>query len=589
MMLQSTSDTIPGNATTDSQRQPTAAEPTAEPGQTRPKTNWLLPTLLCLLFVGQCAWFINTQSLSNDEPLHIIAGTEAWRLHRFERWNDHPPLVFLLTALPLLATHSYIDIQPEAKMADGITPSPQVVAWSARVVNVLLGVLLGLLLWWTARRLFSEGAANFALALYAFCPSLVANFSIDCNDGAVALATFATAMQLVYWRKSPTWGRTVGLALVLGALLSTKFSTPLLFLLALGLVLVLKPDRATWNPREWNWRPALAIAAMSFVFVWGTFFFHSTKVSVQNNMVTASSPNRTKAATGALHVPFNLTVYIPAGEYLEGMGRVANHLKIGHPSFLLGKVKKAGGWKSYFPTVVALKWPPVVLGLFLAAVLLAALKGLHFSSELLLMLVFPAVYFFVAIFSKVDLGERHILLIYPFALLCVAGLWQFTRQHRAVLALLVALVVVNAADTLRYAPDYMSYFTPFVKPAASWHLLTDSNLDWGQGLLALRKYQQQHPDETLHVAYFGTMDPALYGIRYVPLEPHERVSGTVVVSATHLSGQLLDDPDSYRWVTQYPEVAILDHSLHVFKVPEQPTQTTDISSLIASGPVALSR
>jgi 4-amino-4-deoxy-L-arabinose transferase-like glycosyltransferase len=573
-MLPTSSDIAVLNANTDSQNR-TSVDPDARAPQARPKANWIFPVFLCLLFVGQCVWFIDTQSLSNDEPLHIVAGTEAWRLHRFERWNDHPPLVFLLTALPLLATHSEIDIQPEARMADGIKPSPEVVAWSARCVNVLLGVLLGLLLWWTARGLFSEGAANFALALYAFCPSLIANFSIDCNDGAVALVAFATGMQLVHWRRRPTWGRTLALALILGALLSTKFSTPVLFLLALGLVLVLKPDRVAWDFREWNWRQALAIVAFCFVFVWGVFFFHSTKVTLKDNMVTASSPNRTKAATGALHLPLNLTLYIPAGEYLEGMGRVANHLKLGHPSFLLGHIKKAGGWKSYFPIVVALKWPPIVLGLCLAALLLAALRRLQLPPDLLLMLVFPAVYFFVAIFSKVDLGERHILLVYPFALLCAAALWQFTGQHRAVLVLLVALVVVNAVDALRYAPDYLSYFTPFVNPSTSYRLLSDSNLDWGQGLLALRKYQQQHPNETLHVAYFGTMDPALYGIRYIPLQPHDRVSGTVVVSATHLSGELLDDPDGYHWVRQYPEVAILDHSLHVYRVPPQDARQGD--------------
>lgn len=572
--MQTTTYQVPFNSTlldakADSQSHPASGDVSAQSGQTRPNTKWILPALLCLLFVGQCAWFIDTQSLSNDEPLHIIAGLDAWRLHRFERWNDHPPLVFLLTALPLLVSHSDIDIQPEARMADGIKPSPQVVAWGARSINVLLGVLLGVLLWITARRLFSEGAANFALALFAFCPSLIANFSIDCNDGAVALVAFATTMQIVHWRKQPTWGRTMALALILGALLLTKFSTPVLFLLALGLVLVLKPDRVAWKPRDWNWRQAFAIVGVSFVVVWGVFFFHSTKVSVRNNMVTASSPNRTKAATGALHVPLNFTVYVPAGEYLEGMGRVANHLKIGHPSFLLGQIKKAGGWKSYFPIVVALKWPPVVLGLFLTASLLAVLKRLQFPPDLLLMLLFPAVYFLVAIFSKVDLGERHILLVYPFALLCAAGLWQFARQRRAALILLVALVFVNAADALRYAPDYLSYFTPFVKPATSYQLLSDSNLDWGQGLLALRKYQQQHPSETIHLAYFGTMDPSLYGIRYIPLQSNERVSGTVIVSATHLSGQLLDDPSGYHWTSQYPEVAILNHSLHVFQVPPQ--------------------
>ena len=77
---------------------------------------------------GNASWFINTQSLSNDEPLHMIAGLEAWRYHRFERWNDHPPLVFLLCTLPLLLNHTEIDIQTDAKYADAITPSPEAMA-----------------------------------------------------------------------------------------------------------------------------------------------------------------------------------------------------------------------------------------------------------------------------------------------------------------------------------------------------------------------------------------------------------------------------------------------------------------------------
>ena len=535
---------------------------------TPPKTRWIIPTLLCLLFVAQCAWFINTQSLTNDEPLHIIAGVEAWRYHRFERWNDHPPLVFLVCTLPLLLNHTEIDIQPDAKYADAITPSPEAIAWAARPVIVMLGVLLGVLLWISAKRLFSEGAANFALALFAFSPSLIANFSITCNDGAVALITFATAMQVVYWRRTQSWGRTVALALILGALLATKFSTPVMFAVALALVLILKPSGVSWSPRDWNWRKAFAIIAVVFAFVWGTYFFHWTKVVVKEGFVTVTSPNRTKTTTGDMHKHLNLTVYLPAGEYIEGMGRVANHMNLGHPTFFLGQVSVGKGWKSYFPVVMLLKWPIVVLGVFLTALILGLLKRIQFPPDLLLFSLFPGIYFLIAIFSKVDLGERHILLVYPFALLFAAALWHHVRQRRVILALLFALVVVNAADTLRYAPSYLSYFTPFVSPATSYKLLSDSNLDWGQGLLALRNYQAEHPSETLHLAYFGTMDPSLYGIRYVPLPPDQPVTGTVVVSATHLSGQLLDNPNGYHWAFQYPE-EILDHSLHVFHVPAE--------------------
>jgi hypothetical protein len=551
---------------------PTAATGDQAVGSSQPsKTRWIIPTLLCLLFVGQCLWFIDTQSLSNDEPLHIMAGSDAWRYHRFERWNDHPPLVFLLCTLPLLLTHGDIHYIEDARYVDGITPSPEVVAWSTRPVIVLLGVLLGVLVWFAARRLFSEGAANFALAFFAFSPSLIANFSITCNDGALALITFVTAMQVVYWRRTQSWGRTIALGLILGALISTKFSTPLIFLIALALVLVLKPNGVMFDPRDWNWRKTLSLIAIASFFVWGVYFFHWTKVSVKNGFVTVTSPNRTKPATGDLHRPLNLTVYLPAGEYIEGMGRVGRHLEMGHPSFFLGKVSNDKGWKAYFPVTVLLKWPIVVLALFLTAVVLTLLRRIRVPSDLLLLSLFPGLYFLTAIFSKVDLGERHILLVYPFALLWVASLWQFARQRRAIMILLLALVAVNVVDTLRYAPGYLSYFTPFVNPATSYNLLSDSNLDWGQGLLAIRKYQAEHPNDVIHMDYFGTMNPTLYGIRYIPITPDDRPTGTVIVSATYLSGQLFKDPNGFHWLYKYPEIAILDHSLHVFQVPEQST------------------
>ena len=86
----------------------------------------------------------------------------------------------------------------------------------------------------------------------------------------------------------------------------------------------------------------------------------------------------------------------------------------------------------------------------------------------------------------------------------------------------------------------------------------------GTGLISLRTYELQHPDERLKLAYFGSVDPALYGVKATPLAPADRVSGKVVAGASCLSGQVLDDHDGYHWLWLYPPQRVLDSSMWMF-------------------------
>jgi hypothetical protein len=58
----------------------------------------------------------------------------------------------------------------------------------------------------------------------------------------------------------------------------------------------------------------------------------------------------------------------------------------------------------------------------------------------------------------------------------------------------------------------------------------------------------------------------VYGIQSDFFGGQKRVPGTVIVSATNLSGQYLAEPERYRWLLEQRPVKILDHSLYVFKV-----------------------
>lgn len=529
------------------------------------RTRWWIPAFLLALFVLQSLWFIQTQSLTYDEPGHIIAGLEAWQHGRFEMWTDHPPLGRFWLMLPIARAHVEIAQQPLARgyLVTAMQPGPEWLAWHTRPMNTLLGVALGLALWFAARRLFSESAANVALALFAFTPSLIANFSVTTTDGIGALFVFLTACQVVLWRRSRSRKQTVLMGLVLGGLLLAKLYTPPEMLLALLLMLVLDREGGLNSPRSLNWKPALAALGIAALTFWAGYLFHVSHLTVGNGQVVASFPSR-ETKTWATKTETHLNLLIPAGEYVEGFREVALSNHRGRATWFLGRIYPKGGPGSYYPVAIALKWPTILLLLFFLSLIVGVRTTCRSPGDLLITSMFGLVFLAFALQSKFAIGERHILPLYPFALLIAGGIWEHARKHRTAAALVVLALCLNAADALRYAPDYLAYFNVFVKPENSWRLLTDSNLDWGQGLLALRSYEAQHPSETLPLAYFGSIDPKLYGIKATPLEPSSPTSGKVAAGASCLSGQVLDDPAAYQWLWSYQPRQVLDHAIWLF-------------------------
>jgi hypothetical protein len=536
----------------------------------------ILIPLLILVYLAQCAWFIRTQSFTNDEPEHIVAGLEAWRFGEFKHWHDQPPLGRLLFTLPLIDTdwkYQLIDDQVHP-----VTPAPEVWLYRSRPVNVLLGVVLLLLLWGTARGLFSEAAANFVLALAVFSPDMIAHFSVATIDGVGCLFLFACSVQTLRYRRNPSRKQAVILGLLLGGLLLAKFNSPPLLLLALALVFFLRRNEAGERLRGFRWRRTAGVFLIACLVVWTGYFFHVSKVVFANQMVTLHFSGYTKLLQydmPTLQTP--ITIFLPACEWLTGLGQVVVHNIEGHRSFLLGNYS-ADGFRLYFPIAMLLKWPPIVLLLGTLGVPLVLWKRLPARRDLLLLAIFPAVYSAFAITAHIDIGIRHMLPVYPFLLLFTAAVWEAARGRRWIQFLLGILVLAQAADTARYAPNDLSYFTPFVKPAETWKLLSDSNTDWGQGLVALRQFQAEHPGETIHLAYVGEVDPAWYGIRYSRLKEEDHPAGLVIVSATHLSGQLLKNHFAYRWLLQYPVKTVLDHTLYVFEVPPEAPPGTPAQS-----------
>jgi hypothetical protein len=526
-----------------------------------------LVVLLCVIYIAECAWFIRSQSLTYDEPVHIAAGQDAWRHNRFQMWNDHPPLARLWCSLPVLSQRWHLHVYglPDGFRVDEIRPDPQALAGRARAMNVLLGLALGLFLWDAARRMFSAPAGLLALFLFVFSPSLIAHFSLATTDGVATLFVFVTAISLWRWRRHQAWVTTVGFGVLLGLLLLSKFSTPVMFVLAIFWMLILKPETIVYKPWQWNWGRAAVAITLALSVLWAGYFFHVSRLTLHDHQLTAIFPNRPPVTYENVKSRLNFTLLIPAGEYLEGFRNVVRHNRFGQISYFLGAISRRG-FKAYYPVAILLKWPIVVLVFCAVAIELIRRSVIRLPRGWWIIASFPLVYLGFAIFSRFDIGDRHALPLYPFLLLLASPVWEVVRTRRAIAWVIIIAAALQGIDTFRYAPDYLSYFNIFVPPAQSYRLLTDSNLDWGQGLVALAKFERGHPTDDISLAYFGSVDPRIYGIRAHQLTEGEKAAGTIVISASNLSGQFLQNPAAYHWLLQYPRTAILNHSLYVYNV-----------------------
>jgi hypothetical protein len=560
------------------------------------RPSWIIAVGLGCIYLVQCIAFVRTQSLTFDEPVHIAEGLHAWRNHSFAMWNDHPPLARLWCALPLLNSRFQLEVTLQGNggwQVAEIGPDPESITHRARYMNVVFGLLLACVLWTTTKQMFTASAANFALALFVFAPAFITHFSVATTDGVATLLIFSVTAYLPLWRQRPNLIRTAAMGVLLGLLLLAKFSTPVMFLLTLLWMLSLNPDGPIADPRHWNWRKTCSAAAIAFLIVWAGYFFHVSRLTLHEHRLVATFPNRDPVVFNNVKSGLNLNLAIPAGEYFEGLRTVVRRNRLGQPSYFLGRVSPSGGFRLYYPTTILLKWPAITLILFAVGLVLALRSPRRAPSGFWVMASFPLVYFVFAIFARFDVGDRHVLPIYPFMLLFAGYTWELARPRRALVAILVLMVALQFLDTLRYAPDYLSYFNIYAPSAQSYKLLSDSNLDWGQGLLALRKYEQAHAGESISLAYFGSIDPSFYGIRARPLAENELAEGTVVISATHLTGQYLKQSDSYHWLLSYPVTQILDHSLYLFHVsaPHKLSEKAKLRKLedgaLASQPAAL--
>ena len=198
-----------------------------------------------------------------------------------------------------------------------------------------------------------------------------------------------------------------------------------------------------------------------------------------------------------------------------GFATQMHHQSSGGASYLWGE-RRTKGWWYYYLVVLAFK-VPLGLWILVAARLALARCGEQNRSTISHIDLLPLVVFLflaiTAVCSTRNYGMRYLLPLAPLAIVWVSALAECRKAIWPGLAATTGLVGFVAAIALSH-PHELTYFNILAGgPRGGRQILSDSNLDWGQGLRALARLQQEQPrfrDITFY--YFGDTEPANYGV-----------------------------------------------------------------------------
>src|SRR6202163_4694315 len=201
--------------------------------------------LLLLVLEFQLLYSVKHESLTFDEGDHIFAGYMSLKHHDFGLNPEHPPLVKMIAAVPLLGmdlhepplqnrnfkTEAYLSGRDFIFQGDH-----EKVIFRARMAASIFALLVALLAFLTAREMFGSDAGFIALTLIVFEPNFLAHGALVTTDTGAAAALLASIYAFYRYVKSPSWGRSAVLGVAVGMFFLTKHSAvllpPMLILLA---------------------------------------------------------------------------------------------------------------------------------------------------------------------------------------------------------------------------------------------------------------------------------------------------------------------------------------------------------------------
>jgi hypothetical protein len=575
--------------------------------------------LLQTISVGVTGWMTSPVL---DELPHLVSGIAHWTTGTFDLYRVNPPLVRMIAAAPLVATGCEADWQggwpvdaysrPEFGLGRQFAQDQgkdvfrtfALARWSC-----LPFLWLGC---WTcyrwARELYGAPAGVAALAAWCVCPNVQAWGATICPDMPAAATGLWAGYTFWSWLKEPTGPNLLWAILAMGIALLTKSTWivlpglwPLVWVCwRWSLRFVPSQQSSQGRPTQFMPPPLAGLVCLLFGALYavnlGYAFAGSMRPLGEFEFVSRALGGDPAAQTPGNRFRDTWLGGCPSplpADYLRGIDVQRYDFEQGKWSYLRGEQKR-GGWWYYYLYALGVKTPLGTLIWLGLAIVTAGLASTGASRRDEVVLLAPAVVVLLLVSSQTGFNRhlRYALPALPFVFVWMSRLTTIPRRSggRGGRIAVAGCLVMSALGVARVWPHTMAYFHELAGGPEEGHRhLLDANIDWGQGLLAVRRWLDAHPEaRPVFLRDFGWVSPQQAGIVATPIPALEFdrqggviegrledvVPGWYIVSVNHLMGYRHYEVSQpvFTWLQEFTPVARPGYANWVFHLTEADVQ-----------------
>ena len=563
-----------------------------------------------------------------DELKHITRGYVYLRTGDQRFNNVHPLLINSMNALPLFFLDLNLPIEHKSWTDNNVIDFAfqfffhsgndlEKIFSLSRITTFILSIVLGILVYLWARKLYGVVSGLFALLLYSFSINIIAYSALVTNDIGATLFIFFSFFMVWIFYKNPSLKNLLLSGFVFGLALMSKYYS-LHFVPAIVILLCIayfkgRPKLSFFdfkNERKKTFANVVLILVLFFFASWATLnlgykfegTFRSIEYNIANdpgldknlysNMVGKAASliplKRERSVKAVEFFTSNVPTMVPY-HYLKGMLFSADvTLERSSKQFYFFEKVFDKPPKYYYIVMFFLKTQiPLLIFLFLTLLFYKKIAKKGMTDDYFLIIPI-AIFVLLFSLSPVANGFRHFLPIFPFLFVFVSKLPNAAVKNKKRLNYaILALIIWYALASLIVFPFYLPYYNEFVGMNNGYKVSINVDVDWGQDLKLLKNYMDENNIDKISFSYFGQVYPEYYNIsyNYLPsigtfrykgvnsplndIEDCRPVKGLVAISIANLKQPFLFKNQScFEWVDGLQPVHRVGYTIYIFNVTQ---------------------